>query len=671
MSANAIAVLDLSERNTQDREDSGDYSRGLYSSEYMAEIAGYPYFTTRNLQEAMSDGKMILLSSCIRPNTFTSDEYATLTRWVRDGGIIVSPFMREMHGDAERIQAIESLFGLDASQHESTSHDRKLINWESSRFDDKELEYFDTPEEQVTSIGGIKTIGLTPASAETLAKFDDGRVAVTRYRNGKGAAYMVGIVWRDAVQRNQLNKDMNASRVNNNDFEPSADIWSLFLRSVYAANSDVSAWKFTVPAGYTQVLVPTHDCDSRTAYDAMHYMADYEKSVGLQGHYFLTTHYYSDKENFGHSYFSAFYNPETIPEAEKLIAGGHTVGSHSIGHFPDFDKCDNMDIVTRDEYAHRATCENGVSRGVSTWAEIVLSKQILEEDLGNNVRSFRSGHLCVNKDINTAMETGGYRFASVYTGADLLSEFPFFGRINNEWVGSQSTILHMPLHISDVYRNPALNDDNWDGHGCVDDWTNVMNNLRGNYASGILLVHPNREWKVTLQKRLVGRLDPEECGLYNFERYGDFWLNRFDTTFDYSSDPGDGTIMITTDIAKAVAHRQPFAIESTQPVTKVILIDPATDGTASCTLRQIAPARYLALPSDMSAIDKIPVNKPFNYADGLLTAGNAGSYRVYDVSGRLVKSAEMTAGESIRIDTLPGIYIVSTPSGTGKILIRP
>lgn len=99
------------------------------------------------------------------------------------------------------------------------------------------------------------------------------------------------------------------------------------------------------------------------------------------------------------------------------MSQGHTVGSHSIGHFPDFSKSERfpLNVVTEEEYALTADHDEttGITTGGSTWAEIVLSKQILERDLGNNVRSFRSGHLCVNKHIPEALSIGDYDFHRV------------------------------------------------------------------------------------------------------------------------------------------------------------------------------------------------------------------------------------------------------------------
>ena len=107
---------------------------------------------------------------------------------------------------------------------------------------------------------------------------------------------------------------------------------------------------------------------------------------------------------------------------ENLPCQVDTVGSHSIGHFPDFSKTERfpLTVVTKDEYRPRHDKVTGVTAGGSTWTETALSKQILEADLGNKVRSFRSGHLCMNKNIPVALRDAGYEFSSCYSAGDLL-----------------------------------------------------------------------------------------------------------------------------------------------------------------------------------------------------------------------------------------------------------
>ncbi len=655
-----IAVLDICERNYE-LENSGDYSRQVYSASYMCDIAGYDYLVTKDLEEAMSED-VILLANVMTTTSFTKEEFGIISDWIKEGGVFVAPAIKSIPSSAS--DAVSEIFGIDAKGKFTKSNDRTIIKWNSAYYGDRELEYIDEDHERETSIGGVKSFTFTPTTCEVLANFSDGSAAVARNVLGKGTAYLSGIAWRDVVQRNQLNKDQNSSRQYNNGFEPSSDVWALFLRSIYAKTKGVSAWKFTVPAGYTQLLVPTHDCDSRTAYDAMHYMSEYEKSLGMKGHYFLTVHYFSDKVNFGHSYLSDFYNDETIPKAKQLLKEGHTVGSHSLCHFPDFNKTRNTDVVTREEYAHRATCVDGTSTGASTWAEIVMSKHILEEDLGNNVRSFRSGHLCVNPDFHAMLEEGNYNFQSCYTGGDILSEFPFFGRYDNDWGKDQSKVLTIQLHISDVYNNKegqeALNNDTWDHHNCVNDWESAMQKLRGNYASAVLLIHPNRDWKMTLQKRLVERLDLSEVGMYNFEDYGDFWISRLNNKYSYNYNDADGQLTITTDnLSDLKKHLMTYCVEiSDTPVKSVVVSNEDGSEAYYAKIKKLTETRYMAIP-DFSS----PVTSAVEGVEGVV----ANCTSVYDINGRLIVSG--SADEEIIRNLPKGIYIIKDFNKTRKVRI--
>lgn len=656
-----IAVLDICERNNE-LESSGDYSRQVYSATYMCDIAGYDYLVTKDLEEAMTQD-VILLANVMTKTSFTREEMLTISDWIRDGGIFISPAIKNVPTSCTDV--VSEIFGVDGNGNFTKSNERPIIKWNPEFYTERELEYIDEEHERETSIGNVKSFTFTPTSCDVLASYGNGYAAVARNTLGKGASYLAGIAWRDVVQRNQLNKDQNSSREYNNGFEPSSDVWALLLRSIYAKATGVSAWKFTVPAGYLQLLVPTHDCDSRTAYDEMHYMSEYEKSLGMKGHYFLTVHYFSDKVNFGHSYLSDFYNKETIPAAKALLENGHTVGSHSVCHFPDFNKTRNTDVVTREEYAYRATCVDGTSTGASTWAEIVMSKQILEEDLGNDVRSFRSGHLCVNPDFHAMLEEGNYTYQSCYTGGDILSEFPFFGRYDTDWEKDQTKVLTIQLHISDVYNNKEgqepLNNDTWDHHNCVNDWESAMEKLRGNYASAVLLIHPNREWKMTLQKRLVERLDLSEVGMYNFEDYGDFWISRLNNKYTYTYNETDAQLTIATDDLQGVKKNlMTYGVEvsAEKPVKSVVVCNnDATEGYHA-TLKKLSETRYLAIPD---------YNNPTTMAVGELEGAATGESVVYDINGRQIMTC-VTDTETL--SKLPkGIYIIKGAKATKKIII--
>ncbi len=189
----------------------------------------------------------------------------------------------------------------------------------------------------------------------------------------------------------------------------------------------------------------------------MHSMSDYEKSIGVKGQYFLTTHYYRDQ-----FYLSGFYDESAVNNAQKLVKADHTIGSHSVGHFPDFSDTDRFPIVktTCDAYKASHNIQTGITTGGSTWAEVALSKEILESDLGNQVRSFRTGHLLMNKHILIVQEEAGYSFSFCYGAGDVMTCFPFLERIGNEWSGRHSKVLQMPLHFSDVINNSPMDGTN-------------------------------------------------------------------------------------------------------------------------------------------------------------------------------------------------------------------
>ena len=553
-----------------DTESNETSNRNIYSAEYICEIAGLPYFTTESLNEAIEKAKLILITSPLQNHHLTEENHALLKDFIANGGILISPRI-----DASANSFIKDISGTGNFSGHSITPDRHKVTWDDPSI--PECCYFDDEREITYSLGkGLYSTGSVAAintqafklsetdNASSLASYNNGETAVIKNEIGKGAVYTFGIEWKNVIQRSQANKDPDAQRGASNSFDPSADIYAFFLRSAYINLNPLSAWKFTVPDGYSSVLVPTHDCDSKTAYDSMYFLADYEKSLGLKAHYFLTVHYYRDP-----GYLSAFYNEESIKKIKKLLEAGHTVGSHSIGHFPDFDNSElfPMTKVTKEEY--EATCTRGLNltndnnsdtessepdthntKGGSTWAEVVLSKKILSEDFPEtDIKSFRSGHLCFNQNIPEALAEGDYSYSSCFTASDVLSQFPFFQRLmpgGNAYSGELTNVLQMPLHFSDVFNNEATPMDENHYKDRVEEWWQILNSLKNNYAASIILIHPNREWKMWAEKELIDKFNPEEIGLYNFQDYGDFWVNRSSFMFDYADDPANNRIIVRT-----------------------------------------------------------------------------------------------------------------------------
>jgi len=440
--------------------------------------------------------------------------------------------------------SLTDIFGLSASSHDKS---RNVITWASSDTY-KELSYFDEDEEREMLIGKdsngsnsmntyLYTLG---DSCDVLATYNDGNAAVVRHAKGKGRVYAFSFKWRDLIQRSQLNKDFSANRMYNNGFEATADCAPLLVRQAYTLSHETSAWKHTIPDGWESVFIPTHDVDSRTAYDSLFYISRYETEVGVKGHFNLTTKYFRDSRG------QNFYNDETIAEARTELLGKHTIGNHSVGHFPDMSKAERFPMgdfdITKENY--NPYHENDTTHGAYTYAEVAVANGLLENDFGVEVNSFRSGHLCMNKYLDEAMQRAGIAYASCWTAADLLSEFPFMERIGHDWSGEEA-VLQMPMHTSDVTfpDKVAISGSNFEERAAI--WVDVAKKLQGNYAPCIILIHPNREWKMKAERYVVEHLDRDKVGLYNFIDYGDFWTNRRQLSFTTAVNSADGGVLIT------------------------------------------------------------------------------------------------------------------------------
>ncbi|MDE6380299.1 MAG: T9SS type A sorting domain-containing protein [Muribaculaceae bacterium] len=189
-----------------------------------------------------------------------------------------------------------------------------------------------------------------------------------------------------------------------------------------------------------------------------------------------------------------------------------------------------------------------------------------------------------------------------------------------------------------------------------------MQKLRGNYASAILLIHPNREWKMTLQKKLIDRLDPTEVGLYNFEDYGDFWISRLNCAYSYSFDESEGILTITADTKELKKSLMTFGVEvSGHDVKSVVISNMDASETYEAKLKKLTDTRYLAIPDFTSGVGLVQIDA----AEGQLPFSSQTA--VYDVNGRLVKT--FIQGEDYVSGLPKGIYIIRDGATARKIMI--
>ena len=538
----AIAILDLSIKNNESNN-----SR-LFSVEHMAKVTGIPYIITQDVAVA-KNYSMILSSSLFTSTTFSSDEKTTLINYVQDGGVLVAPRIQD--------EDFYTLFGIDGYEN---SNARFEIRWDST-LADASLKYIDEPEERVISLGRntyssiFKTLGYSTTFAKTLATYEDGSSAIIKNLYGNGAAVSIGLSWKEVILRNQINRDYEAQRITSNGFEPTSDVLFLFVRALFLEHTPHTVWKNTSPGRSISTLMITHDIDSATGMDTLEVFVDYEKDNDIEATYNITVRYFDD------DLMSDFYI-DRQPTLDHIQAGGHNFGSHSVGHFFDFGDDDVFPIGTtgntKDSY--NPSNDGDVTIGGSVYGELEVSKNVLEADIPNQtIRTFRAGHLAFHKYLIDILDELGYEYNSSFSANDVLTNFPYQNKMGRSFSGAVSNVYELPVTISDVFHSNPISIFNY--FDKANTWLDITRKNHANGAPTVLLIHPNRNYKLEGMSYYLDEL-PNDVNIMEFEKYGDFWRAREDFVFDAELDGNEMTITIpdsvdlTNDISFIVADGQ-------------------------------------------------------------------------------------------------------------------
>ena len=511
--ARGIALLDLSARTKATVE--------TFSLDQGLRTAGVPYSTTQDLNAAVTNA-MVVVSSAILPATFTAAEKKVLTTYVTNGGVLVAPEVSD--------PALFSLFGIATAATTDTQH---TLTWNVAG-NDPSLRWFDDPDEitirlanpvlyptlfNVTGYGLMKT-------AVPLAFFESGSVAVTKnFYNKKGYAYALGFSFKNLILRNQLNRDCDAQIEYSNTFEPTTDTVILFLRAIFESHVSLAAWKHTSPGASRATFIMTHDVDCQSSMDSMILFADLEYQRGITASYNITTHYIKD-------YFDHDYYTPNIQKIRDVVARNHKIGSHSMGHFPDYDNeiifPEGVAGNTRATYTPRYTWDKltgtGITTGGTVYGELEVSKHLLETDIGVPIRAYRSGYLIWNDKQINVMDALGYKYDSSQSANNMLTNFPFLCTYDRAYTGKLTGIYEIGLTISDK----GIAEDNYPE--LVANWIDVTTRNAANSAPTLLLLHPNRAFKVAAEEMLLNQL-PADILVTDMETYGDFWRERDAFTF--------------------------------------------------------------------------------------------------------------------------------------------
>lgn len=543
----AVAVLDLSDRNQED-------DSRIFGVTQMCISAGFPFVVTKSISEAMNYG-MIINTSDIFNTTFNSQEIDSLTTYVNQGGIWLTSNVRNA--------ALYPLFGVS---NFTTSQQNYKLNWNMAS-GNAALNWFDHPLEQEVILGRndlsevIFSRHYDLDGGNALAFFDNSmaKPAIVHKSNGLGHTYLLGLSLRDISLRNMLNLDYSTQRTYSNGFEPNADVFVFFLRAVFAAHTPAMVWKHTSPANSQNILAITHDIDSRTAMDTMLAFAHWEKEQGYSCNYNVTVRYFSD--NVMSDYYVG--HEHTVETVKNL---GHKICSHSVGHFRDYSTFPYGTLGrTMQDYT---PFNNGDSTtGGEVLAEIEISRDVLESNHNVKLRSFRTGHLEFPRRLADALDTLGIDYNSTRSTNDLGYSFPFPMRKNNSFSGETAKVYEISMTISDVFSQGGFMSYNWPQR--VDTWVNAFEPYAKNHSPVVLLIHPNRNFKLTAQQQFISRIKTK-THFWDVETYGDYWKMRENLKID--SEFRNDTLIITYHLNGAQPDwYQSFVAEHASTISHVIV----------------------------------------------------------------------------------------------------
>lgn len=501
----SIALFDLTERNSESSDGRA------FSTEHILKVAGIPFDFVNDINEAMGYA-LIVCSSYIDQNTLSTAEKNSLEDYVFNGGILIAPRI----SDPE----ILNLFGISSFSESTTNY---LVNW-NKNLATPIFRWIDEPEEWTISLGAtnsgdiFKTYSYGLAHAISLAEYGNGDFAVTQNQFGSGFAYSFGFSWKDVILRSLINRDHEAQRISSNGFEPSMDVIMLMIRAIFTHHIPFSVWKHTSFNNSSSTMMITHDIDTSSALDDMLLFASSENNLGISATYNMTVRYFSDALE------SAFYYGST-PKLNQLIAKGHSIGAHSVGHFPDFGDSNLFPMGSPGNTPSNYLPSNDgvVTTGGTVYGECEVSKNLLESDLGIDIRIFRTGHLVYNNYLVDVLDDLGYLYNSSYSANEVLTNFPFQNKKGRSFSGDNSNVYELPVSISDVYHEDPITIDNYLEK--ADSWLNIIAKINANNAPTVLLIHPNRDFKLDAQEYLIAHL-PQSIAIQEMGVFGDYWRAR-------------------------------------------------------------------------------------------------------------------------------------------------
>ncbi|MFH0922113.1 MAG: HEAT repeat domain-containing protein [Fibrobacterota bacterium] len=468
---------------------------------------GIPYKAACRMAE-LADCPCVVASGPLQEALLDKDDVRALYEYAQEGGRVF------LSGEIGK-----SLFALAGVLWVEPSRRRYNMTLNPNARDPI-LRYVDRPEERTLRFGNPKlytevafTFAAGEPRGEVLGEFDNNGAAFLRNDYGLGTVYYLGINWDAAILGPQVGQTFEAPVCWINGFEPTTDMFMLFLKAFQEAYVSPALSVPFSPAPYRTTLLLSHDVDTRESFPNSVAFARLEQRYGFTSTFFFTTKFFSD------SIDTAYFNPKTIASIRQVHDMGFPIGSHSVSHFKDF-----YESPIGPELASDADYRPW--EGVTLWGESRVSRNLLNA-LGFGVRSFRSGYLAYNPHLDSILELCGYSINSSVSANAIMCNFPFRGLRSRNLGAGESRVLDIPMTFDGDAPHDPLLPSNMDDR--ITRWTRVISANADNGAINTFMIHPtNTGYKLAAVEKLLLAVRKRDIWVGDLDTYATFYEKRAD-----------------------------------------------------------------------------------------------------------------------------------------------
>lgn len=433
------------------------------------------------------------------------------------------------------------LFGFsDTVEHENRSAVQFPVTELSSRFvfepSEATVRLAPLPETGIAT-RGMPGVSYSSPRRDPIAVYSDGSTAISHNffsaaEGDMGHAYAIGFDIGHYVLRAHNGRLTGFSADYVNAYQPAVDTLLRFIATVYRQGEPDAVLLSAVPEGRSVTVLITHDVDyTRSLLNAVDYARD-ENRLSVSATYFIQSKYLTDYND------SRFFEAAQQGVLDQLNDLGAEIASHSVAHSNEFRFMPVGSGAERYPQYQPFVEDFTTVRSASILGELRVSKFLLEQTMGQEVRAFRPGHLSLPERLPELLQATGYEFSSSITANEALTHLPY------RLMYSRGYDMEV-----DVYEFPVtFEDEQWRLEQSLPQVLDVTRKIARHGGLVNLLIHTETTGeKLGFQSQFINALG-DIAHYSSVNDFGDWWRARDSIALSVSGQPtNQRSLTITAD----------------------------------------------------------------------------------------------------------------------------